>query len=401
VEGLVPLALANGWASGISAYGVVFLMGLIGRLGWADTPELLRRTDVLVVAGLLAARSASAWRCSCSPGSGGAGAGSRPASARARRPGAGRASGSLPRVRVLRTPETSFEALPGFPHEPRYAEVPDGDGGGGELRMAWVEAGPPDGPVVLLLHGEPTWSFLYRSMLPILADSGFRAVAPDLVGFGRSDKPADVADHSYARHVEWLRALVVDRLDLSEVTLVCQDWGGLLGLRLVAAHPERFARVVASNTALPTGDQAMPEVWLRFRETVRTASTLDIGRFVAGGCARGLSDADRAGYDAPFPDPSYTAGPRALPSLVPATPDDPAAADNRAAWAALCRYDKPFLTAFTDSDPITAGGDAPMRTMIPGAAGLEHPTINGAGHFVQEDAGPELARIVVALARAT
>jgi haloalkane dehalogenase len=299
---------------------------------------------------------------------------------------------------VLRTPEESFHAVPGFDHPPRYAELPDGDGG--SLRMAWVEAGPAEGPVVLLLHGEPTWSFLYRSMLGPLADAGLRAVAPDLVGFGRSDKPAEVADHTYARHLGWLRSLVLDELALTDVTLFCQDWGGLLGLRLVAERPDLFARVVASNTGLPTGDRELPPAWRKFREMVLGAPALDVGRMVAGGCVRGLAQQARAGYDAPFPDPSYTAGPRAMPSLVPTSPDDPEAAANRAAWAALARFDRPFLTAFSDSDPITGGGDRPFRKLVPGAAGLDHPTVAGAGHFVQEDAGPELARIVVDLVRA-
>ncbi|MGH8862766.1 MAG: haloalkane dehalogenase, partial [Jatrophihabitantaceae bacterium] len=213
-------------------------------------------------------------------------------------------------MHILRTPDERYADLPDFPYEPQYAEV---DG----LRMAWVEAGPLDGEVVLLLHGEPSWSFLYRTMLPVLADAGLRALAPDLVGFGRSDKPAETGDHSYARQVEWTRALAFDVLDLREVTLVGQDWGGLIGLRLAAEHPDRFARIVAANTGLPTGDTDMPEVWHQFRTAVQTAPTLDIGRFVQSGCRRQLSDETRAAYDAPFPDESYKAGPLAMPGLVP------------------------------------------------------------------------------------
>ena len=299
-------------------------------------------------------------------------------------------------MRVLRTPDSRFEDLPGFDLPARYADVPDGQGG--SLRMAYVADGPADGPVVLLLHGEPTWSFLYRSMLGPLAAAGFRAVAPDLVGFGRSDKPELVSDHTYARHLDWLRALL-DALDLRGVTLFCQDWGGLLGLRLVAEQPDRFAAVVASNTGLPTGDRPMPPAWQAFRDMVRSAPVLDVGRMVAAGCRRGLDPAVRAAYDAPFPDPAYQAGPRAMPGLVPNTPDDPEAEPNRAAWGALARFERPFLTAFSDGDPITAGADRPLRSTVPGAAGLEHPTVAGAGHFVQEDAGEELARIVVEFAR--
>src|SRR5579875_1751168 len=246
---------------------------------------------------------------------------------------------------TLRTPDERFADLPDFRYEPHFADVPDGDadGDGGTLRMAWVEAGPADGEVVLLLHGEPSWSFLYRKMIPVLASAGLRAVAPDLVGFGRSDKPAEPGDHSYARHVEWVRELVFDVLDLRDVTLVGQDWGGLIGLRLAAEHPDRFARIVAANTGLPTGDVDMPEIWHRFREAVQSAPVLDIGRFVQSGCRRPLSDADRAAYDAPFPDESFKAGPRAMPGLVPTRPDDPASTANRAAWQTLTHSDTPVL----------------------------------------------------------
>jgi haloalkane dehalogenase len=295
-------------------------------------------------------------------------------------------------MQTYRTPDDRFAGLGDFPYEPRYAEVADPDGG--TLRMAWVEAGPADGPVALLLHGEPTWSYLYRKVMAVLAAAGVRVVAPDLVGFGRSDKPLSRTDHSFARHVEWVRELVLDHLALHDVTLVGQDWGGLIGLRLVAEHPDRFARVVAANTGLPTGDQAMPELWWMFRNAVESAESLDIGRFVEAGCVRGLAEADRAAYDAPFPDEASKAGPRVMPTLVPTTPDDPAAAANRAAWEVLMAWDKPFLAAFSDGDPIT-GDMAPIIVkLVPGAAGLEHPTITNAGHFLQEDAGDELGRLV-------
>jgi haloalkane dehalogenase len=299
-------------------------------------------------------------------------------------------------MRVLRTPDARFTGLPDFPLAPHHAEVPDLDGA--TLRMAWVEDGPADGPVALLLHGEPSWSFLYRTVIPVLAAAGIRAVAPDLVGFGRSDKPAEPADHTYARHVEWVRSLAFDVLDLRDVTLVGQDWGGLIGLRLVAEHPERFAGIVAANTGLPTGDTDMPPVWWRFRRAVEKAGatgTLDVARLVGSGCRVPLSDAVRAAYDAPFPDASHTAGVRAMPTIVPTRPDDPASAANRAAWDVLGRSDIPVLCAFSDGDPITAAMEPVLRAQLPGAAGREHPTITGAGHFLQEDAGPALGAEIV------
>ena len=294
-------------------------------------------------------------------------------------------------MRVLRTPDDRFAALPGFDYPPRYADA-------GGLRMAYVEDGPPDGQPVLLLHGEPSWSFLYRTVLPVLAGAGLRAIAADLVGFGRSDKPAEMGDHTYARHVEWVRAFAFDVLGLSGVTLVGQDWGGLIGLRLVAEHPGRFARVVAANTGLPTGDQQMPEVWLRFREVVRTAPTLGISRLVQSGCVHPLPDEVLAAYEAPFPDESFKAGPRAMPSLVPTTPDDPASDANRAAWVRLAAWDKPFLVAFSDRDPITGAMAPILERTVPGAV---RTVIDGAGHFLQEDAGERLGAAIVDFIRAT
>ena len=296
-------------------------------------------------------------------------------------------------MKVLRTPEERFADLPGFGYPPQYADV-------GELRLAYVEAGPADGEPVLLLHGEPSWSFLYRKVMPVLADAGLRAIAADLAGFGRSDKPADMGDHSCARHVEWIRALAFDRLDLHGVTLVGQDWGGLIGLRLVAEEPGRFARVVAANTGLPTGDQPMPDVWLRFREVVRTAPGLSVSRLVQSGCQTALAPEVLAAYEAPFPGPAFTAAVRAMPNLVPTTPDDPASEANRAAWRRLSAWDRPFLVAFSDRDPITGAMAPILKRAIPGAAGLEHPVISGAGHFLQEDAGERLGAVIANFVRA-
>jgi haloalkane dehalogenase len=295
-------------------------------------------------------------------------------------------------MQVYRTPDSAFEHCPDFPWEPAYAEVTDPDGGA--LRVAYVDAGPSDGPVALLLHGEPSWSFLYRHVVAVLVERGIRCVVPDMVGFGRSDKPLDPADYTYARLVEWTRELVFDHLDLRDVTLVGQDWGGLIGLRLVAEHPARFVRVVAANTGLPTGDFDMPEIWWQFRGAVEKSEVLDIGRLVAAGCARPMADDVRAAYDAPFPEERAKAGARAMPTLVPTRPDDPAAEANRAAWEVLVASELPFLTAFSDSDPITGAMAPILRKLLPGAAGLEHPTIEDAGHFLQEDAGAELGRVV-------
>jgi haloalkane dehalogenase len=300
---------------------------------------------------------------------------------------------------TLRTPDECFAGLPDFDYAPHYADVPDS--AGGTLRMAWVEDGPADGEVVLLLHGEPSWSFLYRHMMPVLATAGYRAIAPDLVGFGRSDKPTAVDVYSYAGMVEWMRALVFDALDLQHVTLVGQDWGGLIGLRLAAEHPERIARIVTANTGLPTGDFDMPEIWHLFREAVQTAPVLDIGRFVQSGCVTPMSDAIRAAYDAPFPAEEYKAAARAMPGLVPTTPDDPASDANRTAWTFLAASPTPMLVAFSDSDPITGAMAPILMSTMAGAAGREHPTITGAGHFLQEDAGPELAHHIVDFMRST
>ncbi|MFI6594804.1 haloalkane dehalogenase [Nonomuraea sp. NPDC050536] len=297
-------------------------------------------------------------------------------------------------MRTLRTPDERFAHLPDFPYEPRDAEVSG-------IRMAYVEAGPADGDPIVLLHGEPSWSFLYRHVMRELAAAGLRAIAVDLVGFGRSDKPAEVADHSYARHVEWTGELLLGALGLDRITMVGQDWGGLIGLRIAAEHPERIARIVAANTGLPTGDIPMPEVWHRFKDAVIKAPTLDIARFVQSGCATKLTDEVRAAYDAPFPDESYKAGPRAMPGLMPATPDNPASPANRAAWQVLTTLDVPFLVAFSDGDPITGGMAPVLMKSMKGARGLAHPVINGAGHFLQEDAGAELGRHIAAFVTAT
>jgi haloalkane dehalogenase len=249
---------------------------------------------------------------------------------------------------------------------------------------------------VLLLHGEPSWSYLYRKLIPVLTGAGFRAVAPDLIGFGRSDKPAEQEDYTYARHVEWLRSVLFDRLDLTDIVLVCQDWGGLLGLRLVAEHPGRFARVVAANTGLPDGLHRLPDEWWRFHDFVMRTPDLPIGFLVRAACLEPMPAEVEAAYEAPFPTPDHKAGARAFPALIPQTPDDPATPANQRAWEVFSTlWAKPFLCAYSDGDPITRGADKPFRERIPGCQGQPHTTIEGGGHFLQEDRGPELATVVV------
>jgi haloalkane dehalogenase len=295
-------------------------------------------------------------------------------------------------MKTLRTPDESFASLPDFDFAPHYDEVADGEGG--SLRVHYLREGDPDAPVVLLLHGEPSWCYLYRKMIPVLTAAGLQIVAPDLVGFGRSDKPTERSDYTYARHVEWMRELLFDRLNLTDITLVCQDWGGLIGLRLVGEHPDRFARVVAANTSLPTGDTSPGEAffnWQRFSQEVEVFPT---GFIVNSGCVSDLTAEVQAAYDAPFPEESFKAGARAFPLLVPSRPDDPAHDANAAAWVGLAAFPRPFLTAFSDGDPITRGSHRALQDGIAGAKGQPHTTIVGGGHFLQEDCGEELARVV-------
>ncbi len=290
-------------------------------------------------------------------------------------------------MKVLRTPDERFEGLPGFPFTPHYVET-------GGLRIHYIDEGQNAGETVLMLHGEPTWSYLYRKMIPIIAGAGYRVVVPDLVGFGRSDKPAERSDYSYQNHVDWVTGFV-RALDLANITLVCQDWGGLIGLRIAAENQERFRRISAANTFLPTGRGNPSEAFLAWREFSQKTPQFEVGKIVNGGCLKKLDPAVIAAYDAPFPDDSYKAGARMFPALVPTSPDDPAIPANLKAWEVLSRWEKPFLTAFSDSDPITRGGDAYFQKTVPGAGGMKHITIRGAGHFVQEDGGDEWAQAIV------
>lgn len=292
--------------------------------------------------------------------------------------------------KILRTPLQRFTKLPDYPWEPQWLTVKSDDDFP-QVRMAWVESGVVDNPPVLMLHGEPSWSFLYRKMIPVFARAGYRAMAPDLIGFGRSDKPALTTDYTFARHVAWMKSFI-KQLDLHRIHLVCQDWGGLIGLRLVADMPGRFDAVVVSNTFLPTGEESFPEAFHKWREFSQSVPELQISRVIDMGTVSQLSDEVLAAYDAPFPDETYKAGARVFPALVPMTPDAPGAAANRAAWEVLRNVEIPFLVAFGDSDPITGGAAAWFKERLHGAKGQPHTTIKKAGHFIQEDQGERLAR---------
>lgn len=289
---------------------------------------------------------------------------------------------------VLRTPDERFESLPGFDFDPHYIDI-------GDYRVHYLDEGPADGEIVMMLHGEPTWSYLYRNMIPVLVEAGYRCIVPDLIGFGRSDKPVSMDTHTYKFHVDAMTALVKD-LGLTDVTFFGQDWGGLIGLRVVAENEALFARVVIGNTGLPTGtegigDSAAFRQWKKMNQGMIDRGDMPVGGLVAG--QAGDPSVAKA-YDAPFPDPSYKAGALIMPQRVPVTPDDPARPAQEAAWEVFVKWDKPFLTAFSDGDPITRGGDVKFQKEIPGAKGQPHTTIKGAGHFLQEAKGPELARVI-------
>jgi haloalkane dehalogenase len=288
---------------------------------------------------------------------------------------------------ILRTPEERFADLPEYPFAPHYLEVEPG------LRMHFVDDGPRTGAAMLLLHGEPTWSYLYRKMIPIFAAAGHRVIAPDLIGFGKSDKPTDPLAYTYAAHVAWVRRLI-EHLELRDLTLVGQDWGSLIGLRLAAEHPDRFARIAIANGFLPTADSPVPRAFRLWRAFARYSPVFPTSRIVASACVRKLPRAVRAAYDAPFPARAYQVGARRFPALVPVEPSNPATAANRAAWAALANWHKPFVTLFGKNDPILGRGDGPLQAHIPGASGQPHERFWG-GHFVQEDRGDYLAAAIV------
>ena len=294
-------------------------------------------------------------------------------------------------MEVVRTPESRFAGIPDYPFAPHHVEV--AASGTPPLRMHYVDEGPRDGRPVVLLHGEPTWSYLYRTMIPPLVEAGHRVLAPDLIGFGKSDKPTRIDDHSYRRHVEWVTAWLV-QLDLREITLFVQDWGSLIGLRIAAEQEERIARVVVGNGFLPTADRAVPPAFRIWRTFARWTPVFPSGRIVQVGTVSRLPREVVAAYDAPFPSRRHLAGPRAMPRLVPTSPGDPAVASNRAAWEVLGRWEKPFLCLFGSADPILGKADRALLQHVPGTRGQPHARLR-AGHFLQEDVGPELAGRIV------
>jgi haloalkane dehalogenase len=289
-------------------------------------------------------------------------------------------------MKVLRTPDSCFENLPGYPFEPNYVEV---DG----MRMHYVDEGPKDGQVVLMLHGEPSWSYLYRKMIPPVAEAGYRVIAPDLIGFGKSDKPSKISDYSYQRHMDWLGAFL-DALALDNIILFCQDWGSLLGLRLVGEQPDRFARVMLSNGAITTGEQKMPRAFTIWKNFAKYSPIFPIGKIIDNATVTDLPKDVIAAYNAPFPATKYKAGTRAFPLLVPNSTNDPASAACIAAKDSLAKFEKPFLTVFGKADPVLGKADKPMRELVPGSKGQPHDRIYG-GHFVQEDCGEELAQRLI------
>jgi haloalkane dehalogenase len=296
-------------------------------------------------------------------------------------------------MKTLRTPGERFVDLPGYDFAPHYVEI---DG----LRMHYVDEGSTDANPVLLLHGEPSWSYLYRKMIPLLVAAGHRVITPDLIGFGKSDKPISRSDYSYAGHVAWMRQFI-ETLDLNNITLFCHDWGSLIGLRVAAENEHRFARIALGNGFLPTGDEEFPRAFKIWRAFARWSPWFPIGRIIQSGTVNELSREEVAAYDAPFPTAKYKAGARAFPRLVPTTPDNPASAANRRAWDVFKRWEKPFLTTFSNRDPVTRGGDRPFHKQVPGAQNLEHVKIRNAGHFLQEDKGEELAEVLIRFAART
>jgi haloalkane dehalogenase len=297
-------------------------------------------------------------------------------------------------MKSVRTPDESFANIADWPYEPVYTTISAGDGSSDTLRVAHYETGPANAAnTILVMHGEPSWSYLYRKMMAVHVAAGHRVIAPDLVGFGRSDKPVQTSDYTYERHVSWMNEWLRTN-NFTNLTLVCQDWGGLIGLRLATENVERFSRIVVANTGLPLAGREPSAAFRAWQKYSQEVPDFEVGKLVNGGCATQLSPDEIAAYDAPFPDDTFKAGARIFPSLYPDGDDHPSNISNKKAWEVLRRWEKPFLTAFSDGDPITGGGHTVFQRDIPGAQGKPHTTIVGGGHFLQEDKGEEFATVV-------
>ncbi|WP_018997656.1 haloalkane dehalogenase [Hirschia maritima] len=296
---------------------------------------------------------------------------------------------------ILRTPDSRFQNLPDYEFAPHYYDVVGHETG--TLRLHYIDEGPKDGRVILMMHGEPSWSYLYRFMIKKVSEAGFRVIAPDLIGFGRSDKPSETSDYTYSRHVDWMSDWF-EALKIQNAVLFCQDWGGLIGLRLVAKYSDQFSGVIAANTGLPTGEHSASEAFLQWQEYSQSVPVFPAGGVISRGTVRKLSDTEIAAYDAPYPDETYKAGARIFPKLVPTSPDADGAKDNKEAWKVLSQFNKPFLTCFSDQDPVTAGGEKIFQKLVPGCEGQDHTILTGGGHFLQEDVSDELSDIIIKFA---
>ena len=296
-------------------------------------------------------------------------------------------SGAVVGMQILRTDEARFAGLPDYPFSPQWAEVQDG------LHMHYVDEGPRKANPVVMIHGEPTWSYLWRHMIPVIANNGYRVLAPDLIGFGKSDKPDNPLDYTYDRHMQWLTQWMLT-LDLRQVTLVCQNWGSLLGLQLAARHPDRIDRIIVGNGRLPSGNSHAPTGATLWRAFSLYSPWFPISQLVQLGTERSLSRGELAAYDAPFPSHAHKSGARGFPRLLPRLPTDHVSELYRDAWSALERWRKPFVTCFSNGDPVTRGADRDLQRRIPGAHGQPHITLRG-GHFLQEDAPLDFARVIL------
>ena len=287
---------------------------------------------------------------------------------------------------ILRTPESFFCDLKDFPFQPHFVKVED-------LQIHYVDEGPFDARPVLLLHGVPAWSYLYRHLIKKISESGCRVIAPDLIGFGKSDKPLKAKSHSYQSHVEWITEFI-NKLNLKEITLFCHDWGSLIGLRIAAQCPDLFKGIIVSNGMLPAGKHKINPVFKLWRYFARYSPFIPVDLAIEVGALRKLDKEEKKAYRAPFPSSKYKAAIRALPSMVPISPNDAESIINKQLWKSLSRWEKPFLTIFGNRDPITKGGDLYMQKRIPGAVGQNHLRFE-AGHFIQEDNFKELAEIII------